>query len=318
MGLRVTKAGILDTVQDLGRNGYRHLGINPNGAMDRVSLRLINSILNNRDDEAGIELHFPASEFIFESAATFAIGGAEFRAMLNDVPVENWRVCSARKGSTLSFDRRRHGTRAYFSVGGGFEIDSWLSSKSTNLAAETGGFEGRSLQKGDCIVFKNKNGSNSEHRATRLARSFVSKIASPQPIRVLKGAEYVRLTALSEQAFSNQNYKITNDSNRMGYRLEGEQLHLLNNAELVSTGVDFGTVQFLPNGQLVVLMADHQTTGGYPKIAHVIKTDLPRLAQMGAGEEFQFKVVSLAEAEKAYEDFERDLSFLRMGVRFMQ
>ncbi len=316
MGLVIKKAGILDSFQDLGRYGYQRLGINPGGAMDRTALRIINLLLGNPEGEAGLEMHFPAAELTFSEDLVFALGGAEFDATINGETIENWRVYPAKKGDKLKFKRQRFGTRSYLSVAGGFEIDAWLGSLSTNLIAGVGGFQGRSLKNGDQIAIRKPAKALHARIGVRLARSFRLRYSQSSAIRITKGADYEKLTALSEQLFSRELFRITGDSNRMGFRLDGKPLHLLNRDVEISSAVNFGTMQILPNGQIVILMADHQTTGGYPKIAHIIKADLPTAAQLGAGDEIGFRIVSLDEAETISSEFERDLSFLRMGVRF--
>ena len=316
MGILVQKAGVLDTIQDLGRNGFRKFGINPNGVMDRNALRLINILLGNTENQSAIEMHFPASEFVFNEEAIFTLGGADFTATLNKNPLDLLRVHYAKKGDLLKFSRKRRGNRCYLGVNGGFEVENWLNSSSTNLIAKVGGKEGRTLQKGDEIVFNTAQTTKGAAGNLQVAGNLRPEIETQVRLRLTPGAEYRRLTGISEQNFLEKTFRITQDSNRMGYKLEGTPLHLLNTSEVLSSAVNFGTIQLLPNGQMVVLMADHQTTGGYPRIGHIIETDLSKLAQCGPGDEVGFDLVSLAEAERCRADYERDLSFLRVGVRF--
>ena len=316
MGIVIQKAGVLDTLQDLGRNGYRKFGINPNGAMDRNSLRVINSLLGNLENEAALEMHFPAPTILFEEPATFVLGGGNFDASLDKTSLENCAIYTAKNGSVLKFKRKIAGNRCYLAVRNGFETKSWLGSASTNLIAKAGGFAGRRLNSNDRIAFQSGANTAEQEDRLRVAVNLRSEIRSIKRVRITPGAEYNRLTAHSEQKLRKQNFVISNDSNRMGFRLEGEPLHLLNESEILSSAVNFGTIQLLPSGQMVILMADHQTTGGYPRIGHVIQRDLSKLAQRGAGDEIKFEVVTLEEAERIQSDFERDLSLLRMGVRF--
>lgn len=154
MSLFVKKSGILTTIQDLGRVGFRKFGINPNGAMDKTAVRLINILLGNNVAEAVLEMHFPVPEFLFEEAAIFAIGGADFSTKLNGKTIENWRIYFAEKGSVLKFSEKVFGNCTYLSIKGGFKIAEILNSQSTNLIANFGGFEGRKLKSGDRINFK--------------------------------------------------------------------------------------------------------------------------------------------------------------------
>ncbi len=316
MSIFINRAGILDTFQDLGRNGFRKFGINSNGAMDKTAVRLINILLGNGENEAVLEMHFPAPEIKFEADTAFAIGGADFGAELNNKPIENWQIQTAAKDSVLKFTENSLGNRCYLSIKNGFTLKKWLESSSTNLTAEIGGYEGRKLQKGDKIPFNSKLQTLNSKLQLKIARSIIPFYSKFPTVRIIKGAEYQDLTALSEQQFLSNDFSISANSNRMGFRLEGKPLHLLNDKELVSTAVNFGTLQLLPDGQTIILMADHQTTGGYPRIAHIIEPDLPLAAQLGVGDGIGFHIISLEEAENLKVEFEKDLSFLKMGVRF--
>jgi antagonist of KipI len=327
MSILIQKSGILSTIQDLGRKGFRQFGINPNGAMDSSAVRLINILLGNDEMQAVLEMHFPTPEIVFEEDAFLALGGADFGAKLDDKFVENWRICFAEKGSVLKFKQKVSGNRAYLSVKGSFEIEKWLASSSTNLLAEIGGFRGRNLQTGDRIQFNEKrkmeNGKfkNQDSKSFKklkfpykISNDLTPRYSSFPTVRVVAGAEFEKLTALSEQSFLKQNFTISKESNRMGFRLNSEPLYLLDEIELVSSAVGFGTIQLLPNGQLIILMADHQTSGGYPRIAHVVSTDLPVLAQLGANDKIGFEMISLSAAEGLTVQFETDLNFLKIGV----
>ncbi len=321
MSILIQKSGLLSTIQDLGRTGYRRSGINPNGAMDKSAARLINILLGNAETEAVLEMHFPAPKFLFQEDTIIALGGADFGAKLDDESIENWRPYFIKKNQTLIFSKKVFGNRAYLSIKGGFKIEKWLGSTSTNLTAEIGGFEGRSLQKNDRLIFKSKfKIQNSKFRIQdskflyKISKNLTPRYSSRPTVRVLVGAEYEQMMALSEQNFLKQDFTIGNDSNRMGFRLNGEPLYLLDKIELVSSAVNFGTVQLLPDGQLIILMADHQTSGGYPRIAHVVSNDLPILAQLGANDTVGFEIISLKEAEQLLLEFEKNLNLLKIGV----
>jgi antagonist of KipI len=316
MSIFINKPGILTTVQDLGRNGFRHFGINQNGAMDKIAVRLINSLLGNDENAAILEMHFPAPEILFEEQAVFALGGAEFSAKLNGEAVENWRIYFAEKGSILKFDEKIFGNRAYLAIKGGLKIQNWLGSASTNLKARTGGFEGRKLQSGDRLQFNQIANHRSPIANYRVSNSMIPFYSKFPTVRVVAGAEFELLTAISQDNFLTENYTITQNSDRMGFRLSGEPLYLLSPKELVSSAVNFGTIQLLPDGQMIVLMADHQTSGGYPRLANVISKDLPLLAQLGANDKVAFHLISLEKAENLLVKFEKDLNLLRTASKF--
>ena len=314
MSIFVTKSGILSTIQDTGRNGFRRFGINPNGAMDVAAARLINILLANEESETVLEMHFPAPILKFEEAAIIALGGAKFGAKIDDKSIENWRPYRIEKSQTLNFSGKISGNRAYLTVKGGFQMERWLNSASTNLTANIGGFEGRSLLKGDRILFRQKTKNQKPKTNFRISRTVIPHYSSMPTLRVIAGAEFERLTAFSESNFLKNNFTITRNSNRMGFRLNGEPLYLLNKIELISSAAAFGTIQLLPDGQLIILMADAQTSGGYPRVAHVASADLPILAQLGANDKVNFEIVSIEEAEGLALEFERDLSLLKVGV----
>ncbi len=315
MSIFIKKSGILTTIQDLGRKGFRRFGINPNGAMDAQAVRLINILLGNDETEAVLEMQFPAPVFEFEEVAVIALGGADFNAQIDNKPIENWRPVFVEKGSKLSFEKKNFGSRAYLAVKGGFEIEKWLGSFSTNLRAEIGGFEGRALKKNDRISFNSRFQIPNSKFDYKISRGLIPVYQkSPAIIRVVAGAELQMMTALSELNFLKQEFTISPNSDRMGFRLRGEPLYLLDKIELVSSAVNFGTIQLLPDGQIIILMADHQTSGGYPRIANVISQDLPILAQLNANESVGFEIVSTEEAENLLMNFENELNFLKFGV----
>ena len=312
MSLLINKPGILTSIQDLGRTGHRALGINPSGVMDRTAAVLINTLLGNSRNEAVLELHFPAGEIQFETECSFAVGGADLGPLLNGIEIANGTAVAASAGDVLTFTGPRLGARSYLSVAGGFMVEEWLGGKSTNLIAGVGGFGGRSLAKGDRIEFACPRVTPKRS----IGPSLIPRYSPFPTVRVIAGAEFDLLTAKSEQDLLGAGFTLTSSVDRMGYRLKGPGLHLLHAKEMVSAAVTFGTVQLLPDGQLIVLMADHQTSGGYPRVANVIGPDLPLLAQLCPGDGVSFHLVDIGEAEREALDFERQLAFLRVGVGF--
>ncbi len=316
MSLFIEKEGILTTVQDLGRKGFRQFGINPNGAMDKTATRLINILLGNDETEAVIETHFPAPEILFEQDAIFALGGAEFGAKLNGEAIENWKIHFAESGSILKFTEKNFGNRCYLSVKSGLKIERWLDSASTNLTAKFGGFNGRKLEKNDRILFNQNSKFKTQSPKLKISNNLLPFYSRFPTVRIIKGAEFDNLTAISERDFLNETFTISKDSNRMGFRLTGKPLYILDKIELVSSAVDFGTIQLLPDGQMIVLMADHQTTGGYPRLGNIISIDLPLVAQLGANDKVGFHLISINEAENLLLEFEKDLKILKIGSKF--
>jgi antagonist of KipI len=316
MSLVFLTSGLLTTIQDAGRNGYRRFGINPNGAMDRAAARLINILLGNDGNEGVLEMHFPAPKIMFEEDAAISLGGADFGARLDETEVENWRPILVNRGSVLSFPRKISGARMYLAVKGGFAVQKWLGSVSTNLRAKIGGFQGRSLRKGDVLFFKKTVEARKTKTNYKISRSLIPPYSSFPTVRVISGAEIEYLSAKSRRDFQSKNFAVRHESDRMGFRLEGESLNSEKKLELISSAVDFGTVQQLPDGQLIILMADHQTSGGYPRVAHIISRDLPLVGQLGAADRLNFKIISIEEAENLIAEYERDLNLLRTACLF--
>ena len=311
MSIHLRKSGILTSVQDLGRTGARSIGVNPGGAMDRTAARLVNVVLGNPESTPVLEMHFPAPEIEFDDDTLFAIGGADFGAEIEGVPIANWTTGFGARGSILRFLNKRSGNRAYLAVTGGMDVDRWLGSASANMVAPVGGTVGRAISAGDRIGCQ----ATDDHRRLTIGRSVIPRYSRFPTVRVIAGPEFDRLTATSEQLFLDEAFTLSTSCNRMGYRLKGQSLYLLDSHEMVSAAVTFGTVQLLPDGQMIVLMADHQTSGGYPRIANVISVDLPLLAQCGPGDGVGFTLVSIGEAERAALQFERELNYLRVGCR---
>lgn len=315
MTLRFEKPGLLTTVQDLGRVGYARIGINRNGVMDVAAARLINTLLGNDENAAVVEMHFPAARIIFEKDGVFAIGGAELGAKLNDRTIKNWKIFAARAGDVLYFDNKILGSRAYLAVRGGFKTSEWLGSSSTNLIAGLGGNNGRKIEARDSLAYD-------ETKLERTPDPLVSFSLIPfysrfPTVRVITGAEYDLLSDEAKGLLVDHDFVITSRSDRMGFRLAGEGIYLDGSYDFISSAVTFGTIQLLPDGQLIVLMADQQTAGGYPRVAHVITRDLPLIAQLGPNDKVAFHLVSLAEAEALAAEFERELQKFRVGCRLL-
>ena len=313
MSLVFKKPGILTTVQDLGRTGWRSLGINPNGVMDAAAARIANAVLGNSDSAAVLEFHFPAPEIEFDADTKIAIAGADFGARIDGTDLQNWSSAFVKEGSLLKFAKPGFGRRGYLSVEGGLQVHKWLGSSSTNLAARVGGCSRRELIAADRIECAT---APDTAPALKIGQSIMPPYSRFPTIRVIAGNEFEFLTAIAERSLLLDRFTLTNDCDRMGYRLAGTPLHLLDDLQMVSSAVTFGTIQILPDGQLIILMADHQTSGGYPRLGSVASVDLPLLAQTGPGDGLSFSLISIEEAEWLALQFEKELKFLRVGCKF--
>ena len=320
MSLRITKNGLLDTIQDGGRYGYQYLGINPGGVMDGLAMKVANALVGNEAKEAVIEMHFPAAEILFEETKLIALCGADFSASIRGELLPLFQPIMIQKGSLLSFTKKITGARVYLSVEGGLVCNEWLHSCSTNLRVNAGGFLGRAFKKNDQILFKQEplfSFQNTSHSFEILP--WKAKITAPKNdnrFRFLPGAEYNQLQRDSMRLIESGIFSINRENDRMGYRLAGEKLLMNSIQEMISSAVTLGTLQLLPDGQLIVLMADHQTTGGYPRIGHIISADISSLAQVQTGEILSFEKVTIDQAENLWLEQEMNLLQIKNACTF--
>lgn len=296
MAVRIIRSGMLSTIQDKGRFGYSNQGIPVAGAMDLKSLQQANILLGNEPYEAAIECTMMGPEIEFLSDCLFTITGADMEPKLNGSDIPLYRVLLGRKGDHLSMGVARKGVRSYLAFAGGLKIPSILGSKSTDLRCGTGGFNGRRLLDQDVIELMNPKISlpNMYKRYENIMIDSQYEII----VRVMLGPQRETFTEQGIQTFLSTSYRILEDSNRMGYRLDGETIEYRDSVDIISDGIVYGSIQVTTSGMPIVMMADHQTTGGYAKIATVISTDLPLLAQQRVGTYVRFQEVSIKEAIK--------------------
>jgi antagonist of KipI len=301
MSLKILKAGMLDSIQDMGRYGFQHVGINPAGTMDRYAAAITNILVGNNITDAVIEMHFPAPIIYFNSATLIALSGADFGPTINGNSIPINQPVLVNKNCTLQFNLPTEKSRCYLSVYGGFKINKWLGSNSTNLKATAGGFHGRKLKKEDEIEFNINDRfslpADIDFKILPWKANEDFGLKNENHFFVLTGGEWNWLDNASQEKFQKHPFYVSHNSDRMGYRLDSEPLQAIEKSELVSSGVSFGTIQLLPDGQLIILMADHQTTGGYPRLGNIISTQLPALAQMKTGDKIQFRLITHLEAE---------------------
>jgi len=293
VSIKVLRPGLLTTVQDHGRHGLQHIGLCPGGAMDPVALSLANALVGNPDDEAVLEITVIGPELEFEQDTLVAVCGAEFQGGF-----PHNRPVLAPAGSRYNVGRAARGARAYLAVAGGFAIEPVLGSRSTYLPGGFGGFNGRSLRHGDVLPLSEKVSALSREKFARLKKTqnrTVKWSAPPRTlpdrepilVHVIEGQHFASFDAAAQRQFFDTVWRILPDSNRMGFRLGGAALARAGSGELrdeiLSGPTCLGTVQVPPNGTPIALMADHQTTGGYAKIAEIASADVARLAQLAPG-----------------------------------
>jgi antagonist of KipI len=316
LSIKILEAGILDTVQDEGRFGYAALGINTSGVMDNVAALVANYLVGNDASEAVIELHFPSSSFQFDKPALIAFSGADFAPSVNGELIPINHPVLLPQSSVLELTKIVKGARCYLSIRGGLKLNKWLGRHSTNLKANAGGYKGRGLQKGDEMEMTSSYSKEVQLTILPWHADIAKLYRNDNVIRIVKGNEFDKLTDCSGTILDGNSFSISTQSDRMGFRMNGSPLKLNDSQDMISSAVTKGTIQLLPNGQLIILMADHQTTGGYPRIAHVVSADIPTLAQLQPNSNIRFQLISIQEAESLLLKQHRHLQQLQNACNF--
>jgi antagonist of KipI len=300
--IEVLQAGLLTSVQDLGRDGYGPLGVSRSGAADPVALRLGNRLLANPPGAAALEMTLLGGTFVFHTDTAIVLSGADFGATLDGAPLPTWLERSVRAGQSLRVGATRQGARSYLCVRGGIDVPLLLGSACTHLLSGTGGFEGRALRPGDRVKV---HAADAAGPRRRLDPRFAELLAPRRTLRITWGLQRDWFPASAQHALLANAYRATEECNRMGLRLAGAALELLAPRELVTEGVPLGAVQIPPSGQPIILFVEQQTTGGYPKIANVIAADLASVGQLRPRDEIRFELVEPDEARACIREQER-------------
>ncbi|MCX2492151.1 biotin-dependent carboxyltransferase family protein [Pedobacter sp. PF22-3] len=325
MKISIIKPGLLSTVQDMGRYRYLSQAVPVSGAMDELAHRIANKAVGNNDNDATIEFAYANASFKAETPILISYSGDGAFLVYDDelMPAEKPLFFAA--GSVIRLINNPVGVHTYLAVAGGWDVPDVMESKSTYLTAGFGGFKGRKLQKADVLVSRTILNEVSDKILNQLIERSLTypnwRISREcllpekrQKIRVVLANEICWFDATSILSFLTSNYIIDLRSNRMGYHLAGKPLVKKVKKELLSTAVTPGTIQVTGSGDLVMLMADCQTTGGYPRVAHVAAVDLPLCAQLKPGDMIQFSEISRDEAEELYLEREHDLSLITMAI----
>jgi biotin-dependent carboxylase-like uncharacterized protein len=298
--IQVLEPGLFTTVQDLGREGFGPLGVSPSGAADAVALRIGNRLVGNEEGAAGLEMTLRGGSFQFPMGAVIALTGSHFDATLDGVPVEPWTsllvdLCQTLRVGPSVFS----GARCYLCVRGGISVEPFLGSASTHLLSGLGGHEGRALRKGDVLTIGLGTGGLPpwlplvvpRHRKRTVAAKALERLAPRKVLRVTPGPQSDWFPEAAQREFYASTYRVTEEANRMGLRLEGTALQEGAHGEMTSEGVSLGAVQIVAGGLPIILFVEQQTTGGYPKIANVISADFHSLGQLRPRDEVRFERV---------------------------
>ncbi|OAS16991.1 biotin-dependent carboxyltransferase family protein [Paenibacillus oryzisoli] len=323
MSFDVITPGLLSTIQDDGRYGHRKHGVIVSGPMDRFAHRAANLLVGNGLKAAALEMTLQGATLVAQSDMLVAICGADMRAELDGYSAPMWQPFVLHKGSKLSVGYAVEGCRSYLAVHGGFRSSNVLGSRSTYQRAAIGGYEGRALRNGDVLGVEKEGLAAEIVKEVELRSKIVSSMIRPDyrdnpVIRFVRGKEASRFTPDSWSRFVSHRFLVTSQSDRMGYRLSIEpplELEAGLPYEMISEAVVAGTIQVPLSGQPILLLADCQTTGGYPRIGHVITADLPLVAQVKPGGFLRFQEVSHSEAQELLLMQAMDLKLLEAGVR---
>ena len=297
--ITVMQPGLLTTVQDQGRWGYQAYGVPVAGAMDRYACRAANILVGNAPEAAALEMTLMGGSFQFTEAVWVAICGADMEATLDGQPLKNWSAFLAPAGSELTFGFAVSGCRSYLAVRGGFEVPLVLGSRSTYTRGRIGGVAGRALRAGDVLQAVALEANAKTPQKRRLPQSCIPSYVGEVTLRVLLGPQDDFFTPQGLETFLGSAYLISDEADRMGYRLQGDKIEHKGKADIVSDALCFGAIQVPGHGMPIVMMADRQTTGGYAKIGTVIGPDLALLAQAKPGDTVRFAACSEEEAIEA-------------------
>ncbi|TWT02517.1 biotin-dependent carboxyltransferase family protein [Planomicrobium sp. CPCC 101079] len=318
--LKIIKSGLQTTVQDLGRYGFQKYGVIASGAMDPYAHRLANLLVGNEENAPTLEITLVGPVIQFERDLFIALCGGELSPKIDGQKVDAWRPLAVRKGSQLTFGAPKTGCRCYLAVSGGISVPEVMNSRSTYLRAEIGGYQGRALKANDLVEINPTPAWQLAAFDKALSKESDWQVPAPhysmEPVvRIMRGRQYELFNEESQSTIFTDFFSVSSNSDRMGYRLEGATLSLKEPGELISEAVAFGSIQVPADGNPIVLLADRQTTGGYPKIGQVASIDLPLISQLKPGDRLRFQEISLKEAQRLWTEQEQRIRQLKISIQ---
>ncbi|MFW5791018.1 MAG: biotin-dependent carboxyltransferase family protein, partial [Bacillota bacterium] len=299
--IKILEPGLCTTVQDRGRTGYQRYGMPESGAMDEFSYKIANSLVDNNENAPALEFTLNGPKIKFLDNCIIALTGAVSQAYLNQCQIPAWQSIYVPAGAVLSIKNFKKGVRGYLSFKGGLKVEEVLNSCSTYLRGNLGGYLGRRLKENDQLEFA-YNSDKSNYKFRYLADEYIPEYKSQVECRVVMGPQAEWFSKDGIKTFLNSIYTVTDQADRMGYRLEGPEIEHSKGSDIISDGIPEGSIQVPGHQQPIVMLADRQTTGGYPKIATVIAVDIAKIAQLKPGDKVSFKQVEIEEAHKLLQD----------------
>lgn len=291
--LVVEAPGLLTTVQDLGRAGFGVMGVSASGAADPAALQIGNRLVGNAPGAAALEMTLTGGTFAFPQGGVVCLAGADFGAQLDGRELIPWKAQAILPGKRVSLGATRDFARCYLCVAGGIVVQEFLGSASTHLLSGMGGWQGRPLKKGDILPV----GEVTQRiRQKKMAVGVLEMLRPRKTLRVTRGPQWDWFTGEMQKRLCEEEFRVSEEANRIGLRLEGPLLAVKEKKEMISEGAPLGAIQVTPSGQAIILFVEQQTTGGYPKIASVIGADLHCVGQLRPRDAIRFTEVSLEEA----------------------
>ncbi|WP_125153157.1 5-oxoprolinase/urea amidolyase family protein [Clostridium rectalis] len=312
--IKVIKGGLLTTIQDRGRIGYQKFGMPVAGAMDEFSLRIGNILLKNKEFEGALEITMIGAELMFNVNTAIAITGADLSPKINNKEVDMWKVLRVNIGDVLSFGKIKSGSRSYICFLGGIDVTEVMGSKSTYIKANVGGLNGKALKAEDELNLLKNNIDLDKVVDRNIKDEFKPIYSNNINVRVVMGPQEDYFSDSGIETLLSSEYEITNEADRMGYRLMGKKIEHVKGADIVSDGIVLGAVQVPAHGMPIIMMADRQTTGGYAKIATVISQDISLLAQGKSKDKIKFIRVSLQEAANLLKEYENRIERIKNSI----
>lgn len=313
MGIHILKAGILTTVQDLHRIGYQSQGFGVSGVMDTYATNIANILVDNDENEAVIEFTMIGPTLKFTEDAIIAITGGDFQPLVNNKLVDIYKALYINKNDILSFAGQKTGCRGYIAFASKLDVPIVMNSKSTNLKSTIGGLNGKKLLAHSFIPFVED---------VRYLPNFLSRKTRPieykstdVTLRVIIGPHDKYFTQKGIETFLSSDYQVTNDCDRMGYRLDGEAIETKTTSDIISCGTTFGCIQVPSDGKPIVLLADRQTTGGYAQIGVIASVDLPKIVQQKPGSKVKFQKISVNEAQNLIQEQQDEFKTLKENIK---
>lgn len=297
--IQVLIPGLQTTVQDQGRFGFAHLGVSPGGAADVWALRLGNRLVYNHENAAALEMALVGGTFLFECASFIALTGAACGAQLDGALVPRWQSFPIHAGQTLACGAMTNGARTYLCIHGGIKVATVMNSASTHVQTGIGGMQGRALKKGDAFEITPR-ASSLALRPLRAHSTAQNYLGEKCLLRLVPGPQTDFFTLSAFDILTTTPYLVSKSSNRVGLRLNGEALGRNHHKEMLTEGISCGALQVPNDGMPIILFVEHPTTGGYPKIAHVISADLPRVGQLRPRDEVRFQLINHEEARALF------------------